>query len=198
MVVVLIDEDADVQNSQTLVDTQVTIDTASLPPNPTIEDWYPIGLQVLQDNGWDLSPNLTGIGAITSCGYTLALDEIQLDFTSRYFDGLRPSVKRGWVSLDRRSNTASVYISYQAMQWVRSSGIDLAEVKVGIHEALEIADQYAGQDYRESVDNKCQVRVYLGSRGWRIKYRKEEERPQWETWTIWVDAVTGEAELEQP
>ena len=193
----VIDEDEDVQCAQTLVDTEVTIDTASLPENPTTKDWYPIGLQVLQENGWDLSPNLTGFGAITSCGSDLVLDEVQMDFVDRYFDGLRPSTKWGWVSLSRRSNTASVLIEYQALQWVRSSGIDLAEVKVGAQEALEIADRYGGREYRESVNDKCRVSVDLWGKRWRIQYRGDDSS-RWENWAIWVDAATGEAELDRP
>jgi hypothetical protein len=191
----IIDEDADVQEPQVLVDTEVTIDTTSLPENPTIADWYPIGLQVLQDNGWDLSPNLTSIGVVTSCGSSLVLDRVQLDFVDHYFDGFRPGVKWGRVSLDRHSNTASVHISYQALQWVWLSGIDLAGVKVGAQEALEIADRYEGQQYRESANDKCKMAIDLGSSGWRIRYR-ENDGSRWEDWAIWVDAETGAVKIE--
>jgi hypothetical protein len=192
----VIDEAEDARNRQTLVRTEVAIDTSLLPENPTIEDWYPIGLEVLQDNGWDLSPNLTSMGTIASCEPGLVLDEVEMKFADRYFDELRPSIKWGWISLDRHSNTASVWIEYQALQWKHSASIDLTQVEVGLQEALEIADRHGGRDYRESVNNECNVNIDLWGDEWRIRYR-EDESSRWEPWIIWIDAATGEAKLEQ-
>jgi hypothetical protein len=197
LLVGVIDEPDEVRNRQTLIDTEVAIDSSTLPESPTIEDWYPIGLQVLQDSGWDLSPNLVSIFTIASCEPGFALDKVDMKFADRYLDEqLRPSIKWGWISLDRRSNTASVWIEYQALRWKHSASIDLSQVEVGLQEALEIADRHAGQEYRESVNNECKVMVDLGSQGWRVSYRGDDSS-RWEDWDIWVDAATGEARLEQ-
>ncbi|MDY7075330.1 MAG: hypothetical protein SXV54_00265 [Chloroflexota bacterium] len=88
----LVDESDDVRNRQTLVRTEVTIDTSSLPENPTVKEWYPLSVQVLQDNGWNLSPNLTSLGTIVSCEPNPVLDKVTMDFVDDYFDGFRPSL----------------------------------------------------------------------------------------------------------
>jgi hypothetical protein len=152
----------------------------------------------LQDNGWDLSSNLTDIQTFAPCGDPdPVLDKVNLHFYDVHFDDLIPYRKHGEVFFDRDLDKVRVSIEYKALQWRRFSSIEFAEVRVELQEALEIADHYGGREYRESLDNQCDVQIWLRPSEWEIGYRNHETS-RWESWTIMIDVETGEAWLNQP
>ncbi len=184
------------QRVVTLVEKTIEIDTNALPEDPTIEDWYPLAIQVLESQNWQLTPNLTDVGASDiPCGSELKLDEIHMTFADRYFEGIFPCVKHAYLSLDRIDNTASVHISYEMMEW-QYAPLDLTQLKIGLDEAFKIADDYQGKTFRDSVNNECRMGFWIKTNAvWEFTYREQGQR--WENWEIWVDAINGEVERHQ-
>jgi hypothetical protein len=156
----LVDEFEEVESPQVLIETEVPIDISILPEYPTEKDWYRIAAQILVDNGWDLSPNLTMLHGFVLCQSYPILDRLNADFADAYFVGVIPHLKMASFRLDQATSTASVLITYQALRW-RHDTLDLSRMEVGLYEALEIADRYGGQEFRESVSNRCVVSIYL-------------------------------------
>jgi hypothetical protein len=196
--VIAIKDSPGVENNEILVNTKVDIDTSSLPVPPKLENWYALGWQLLQDNGWDLAPNLASVQTFAPCGeFTPVLNDVNLDYYDAYFDGLRPCRKHGFVALDRDPGTAWVLIEYNALRWRHLPPIDFTKVKVGLQEALRIADSYKGREYRESLNDQCDVSISLGRDSWEISYRNHETS-RWEFWAILIDVGTGEVWLEEP
>jgi hypothetical protein len=187
-----------VEQSEILVYNKFALDTTSLPERPTLEDWYAIGWQLLQDNGWDLSSNLVSIQTFAPCGDPdPVLNKVNLDFSDAYFDGFIPCRKHGEVCFDRDSDKVRVSIEYNALSWNRPPSIEFTEVRVELPQALEIADRHGGREYRESLNDQCDVEIWLDSSEWEIRYRNLETS-RWEFWTIVIDVETGEARLNQP
>jgi hypothetical protein len=185
------DEFEEVDYPQVLIETEVPIDTSLLPEHPTEKDWYRITAQILEDNGWDLSPNLTMLDGFVPCQSYPALDRLNAHFADAYFVGVIPHLKMASVSLDQTTSTASVLITYQALRW-RHDTLDLSRMKVGLREALEIADRYGGQEFRESVSDRCVVSIYVTDYEWKIGY-KELGQPTWSDLRIQIDAKSGKA-----
>jgi len=179
-----------VEEGEILVHKEVAIHPGFLPEHPTERDWYQITAQLLEDYGWDLSPNLTWLGATGPCAAYTEPDRFSVDFADAYFDGVVPHLKSASVFFDRNANTASVWIDHQALRW-RHDTLDLSKIEVGLYEALEIADRYDGQHFREDVNDKCTVSIHLNDYVWWIGY-KESGEPWSEQWIL-VDSRTGEA-----
>jgi hypothetical protein len=180
----------------TLVDTKVLIDASALPEEPAIGDWYAIAVQVLKDNDWGLSPNLTSAfyGSLP-CQSGPVLDTLTMNFADAYFNGAIPSVKYAEIILNRSNSTASVHIYYSPMRWLHPS-LRLSGVEVDFYEALEIADRQGGQEFRDRVGDACDIGFLIGSDyTWKIDYRKQAQYR--ERWGIWVNARTGEAKQHQ-
>jgi hypothetical protein len=180
-----------VEDGEILVHKEVAIDPGFLPEHPTERDWYQITAQLLEDHGWDLAPNLSGLHGFVPCQSYPEPDRFYLDVAYAYFDGVVPYLKWASVSFDRNANTASVWIEHQALRW-RHDTLDLSKIEVGLYEALEIADRYGGQDFRESVNNECLVGIWLGDAEWEIDYA-ELGPVIWSEEGILVDFRTGEA-----
>jgi hypothetical protein len=185
------DEFEEVESPQIIVETVVMIDTSALPEHPTEEDWYTIAVQVLDDKGWDLSPNLTMVSGLFACQPDTVLDELDLDFADAYFNGIIPYLKTASVSLDRTTNTASVSIAHQALRW-RHSTLDLSEMQFGLHEAIRIADRHGGQKFRELVNGRCEMSVLISDYEWIVSY-KESGQLIWSDLRILVDSRSGKA-----
>ena len=189
--VVLVDELEEVDSPQILVEKEVTIDTSALPEHPTEEDWYSVAVEALQNSDWGLSPDLTRVSVLLPCQSDPVLDELDMDFADVYFDGVIPHLKMASVSLDRTTNTASVMISYQALRW-RRSPLGFSKMEIGLHQALAIADHYGGQEFREGVNDRCVMSIFVTDYEWRIGY-KELGQPIWSDLRIRVDAQSGKA-----
>jgi len=180
----------------TLVNTEVLIDTSALPEKPTVSDWYAIAGQVLENNDWDLSANLTSVfyGDLP-CQSGPALNVLAMSFADSYLNGPIPSVKYAEIILNRANSTASVHIYCSPMRKLRPS-LRLSEVEVGFYEALEIADRQGGQEFRDRVSDACNIGFFIDSDYvWKIDYQKQAQYR--ERWEIWVDARTGEAKQHQ-
>lgn len=176
----------------TLTDTEVALDANALPENPTEDDWYALAVQVLEAQGWNVSPNLTWLFTVgLSCAPNPTLNRLVMTFADFYMEGLVPSVKHAELEFDRAAGIVKVHISYSPMHW-RHSTLDLSKTIVDFYQAIAIADAYGGQEFRESVNNACDMKVALTSRNvWSVVYRENGQR--WENWEIRVDAITGEA-----
>lgn len=179
-----------VEDGETLVRKKVAIDPSVLPEHPTEQDLYRIAVQLLEDHGWNLDPNLTWLSASGSCQSYPKPDRFSVDFADAYFDGVVPHLKWAWISFDRNANTASVWIEHQAIRW-RHDTLDLSKANVGMREALEIADRYGGRDYRKDVNDECRVSICLSDDAWNISYKESGE--PWSEQRILVDFRTGKA-----
>lgn len=186
----LITEQEDVEYPQTIVEKTVAIDTSALAERPTEEDWYAVAVQVLDEEGWDLDPNLTMISALVPCSAEPALGNLEMHFADAYLDGLMPHLNMATVSLDRATNTASIEIAYQALRWKHST-LDLGKVSVGLYEALEIAGRHSGQEFADGASHQCEASIYLIEYEWRIGFR-ESGHTTWPDWRMLVNAQTGE------
>jgi len=171
------------------------MDTSALPEKPTVDDWYTLAIRVLEAQDGQPTPDLVRIYSHTPCQSEPALDGIGMHFATFHFEGVWPSVKYAYMSLNRSSSKASVDLFYALMDW-HYSVLDLSQVDVSFYEAFEIADSYAGQAFRKAVDDKCDIGFRIdASYIWKISYRKYGQPV--EDWEIWVNAVTGEVERRQ-
>jgi hypothetical protein len=186
----LVYELEEVEDPQILVEKEVTVDPDTLPEHPTEQDWYRIAVQILEDHGWNLAPNLTSFFVRVPCQSYPEPDLLSMNFADAYFEGVVPRLKTASVSFDQNTNTGSVLIEYQALRW-RHDTLDLSKTNVGLYEALEIADRYGGRDYREDVNDKCRVIISLSEHVWNISYKESGE--PWSEQRILVDFRTGEA-----
>lgn len=178
-----------VEDGEILVDAEVAIDPGILPDHPAERDLYRIAVQLLEDHGWDLAPNLTWIGAGGPCESYPEPDRFSADFADAYFDGVVLYLKRAGISFDRNTNTASVLMEHQALRWKHDT-LDLSKINVGLYEALEIADRHGGRDYRQDVNDECRVYIHLNDHVWKITYKESGE--PWSERSTRVDSRTGE------
>jgi len=181
-----------------LVDTEVAIDTSALPTRPTEEDWYQLAVQILETHEWDLPPNLTNMGyASFPCAASPTLNAWSMSFEASYFNGIIPTRKSAYIVFNHATSTATVTINSIPFLWPRRSAVlDLSKITVDCYEAFEIADTYAGQEFRDSVNDACQMGLGMTSDYiWSIRYREHDQRR--EDWGIRVDAITGEVERHQ-
>ena len=179
----------EVKHGETLVDKDVAIDPGVLPDHPAERDLYRIAVQLLEDHGWDLAPNLPWIGAGGPCQSNPEPDRFSVDFADAYFDGVVPYLKWASISFDRNADTASVWIEHRALRWKHDT-LDLSETNIGLYEALEIAELHGGRDYRQDVNSKCGVSIFLNDSVWNIGYKESGE--PWSEQSIRVDYGTGE------
>lgn len=184
------------QRVMPLVYETIEIDTSTLPEDPTIEDWYPLAIQILESKNWQLNPNLTSVETSNiPCDSEPKLNEITFNFADVYFDGIFPCRKRAHIWLNRTNHTASIDIYYEMMEW-QYAPLDLAQLEIDLDEAFKIADDYQGKTFRDSVNNECQMGFWIKTNAiWEISYKAEGQR--WEDWEIWVDAINGEAKRHQ-
>jgi len=186
----LVYELEEVEDPQILVEKEVAIDPGALPEHSTEQDWYRIAVQILEDHGWDLAPNLTVVSALVSCQSCPTWSRLDMDFADAYLHGVVPYLKMASISFDQNTNTASVLIEHQALRW-RHDTLDLSKAKVGLCEALEIADRYAVRDYREDASDGCKASIFLSDHVWKISYKESGE--PWSEQLILVDSRTGKA-----
>jgi len=175
-----------------VMDIEMALDMSDLPESPTEDDWYALAVQVLEANGWNVSPNLTRLHSTKlPCSPNPALNGLVMFFADSYMEGYVPSVKHAELVFNRTANTVEVHISYSPMHWGHSR-LDLSKTKVDFYQALAIADAYGGRAFRDSVNDACDISVILTSRNvWLVCYR--ENGQQWEDWEIRVNAITGKA-----
>jgi len=174
-----------------LVDKETLTSFDSLPERPTEDDWYALGLQVLQDNHWQVAPNLTSMWSLDLlCSSSPTPSKIAMHFADSYLEGPVPSVKHAEIIFDRTTSVVQIHIYYAPVHWGVSQ-VKLTKLNVDLYEALALADAYGGADYRQGADDGCVMSVRLTSNyRWIVKYGRPGWR--WEDWEMVVDAVTGD------
>lgn len=102
-----------------------------------------------------------------------------------------------YVGINVEGGRAS-YRSYRETSRSPSVGrtaIDYSGLPIRIYEALQIAENSGGREFRNSVNNACVIRGGLGGYGkadeWRVGYVVGGEKPEW-AFEIEIDAVSGE------
>lgn len=190
------DEWEEVEYPQVLVDKEVAVDTRALPEQPSMNDWYLLAVQILRNNGWDLAPNLTRVWALRPCEPGSELTRLEMSFADAYLFDLIPSLRLASVSLYPKSDRAAVLIAYQALRW-RHKTLDPGELRIGLHEAIEIADRHGGQDYRETMKDKCEVVVSITGDQWIVRFRESRQSSSTDI-EIRVDAKSGKAKRLAP
>jgi hypothetical protein len=190
------DEWEEVEYPQIIVEKEVAIDTQALPEQPRMTDWYPLAVQILKDDGWDLAPNLTKIRALCTCEPGTGLIGVEMSFADAYLSGLIPSLRLASISFDPGSDRASVLIAYQALRW-RHKTLDLDELGIGLHEAIEIADRHGGQEYRETMKDACEVTASITGDHWIVRFRGSRQSSPTDI-EIRVDAQSGKAKRLTP
>lgn len=178
-----------------LADTTSDFDASSLPEEPTLNDWYALAGQVLESYDRQFKPDLKSIYyALLPCSSEVSPNVVEIVFGSFFYDRT-PNVKTAQISFDRSANEVSIYIYYEQLEFDVSK-IDISKVQVDSNEALETADHFAGQNFRDSIDDNCTMAIQLDSDYmWKVRYHKNGQ--QWEDWEIWVDAIDGEVERRQ-
>jgi hypothetical protein len=176
-----------------LLDTEIPVDTSSVPLNSTEKDWYPIAVQVLASQGWDLPPHLVLFGSpITRCSPPFELDRVNMEFSAVEWEGLFPYVKVAEISFVRSAGNASVRIWVDGPRLTTYNPVlDLAKMQVDAQKALELAERYGGQEHRDRVQNRCQINIQIVDDLWRIRYWDPEHLTDSEFW-IEIDAKTGQ------
>ena len=177
-----------------LVDTVISIDTSVLPENATEKDWYPIALQVLEDSGWELPPNLVMLSSGIPCSPPAELERLHLDFAATDLVGFLPHYIGAQLYLDRRTGTAKVMIWDGGPRLAHSRTLELSEMTVDLRKALEIADANGGQEVRRQVDKSCEASIWIREHTWEIHYYyREPEQSARTLLYVEVDARTGKA-----
>jgi hypothetical protein len=176
----------------TLVDTKLTIDTSTLPEDPKEKDWYPIAVRVLESSAWNLPPNLVMFGTNVPCSVPTGLTRLHLGFEAVDFVGVVPHRKVAVVDLDRSTDSASVRIYDAGPSLTPLQTLQFSRMLVDSHEALAIADRYGGREFRESVNNNCEVSLWIRDYEWGINYKEsgQSTRPELR---IRIDAKSGKA-----
>ena len=78
--------------------------------------------------------------------------------------------------------------------------VDYPNLPIRIYEALQIAEDSGGRDFRDSVDNACEIRggigAYRETGKWKVGYviLDEEKNPEW-VLEFEIDAMGGEVRL---
>lgn len=192
--VFVVSDDVEMPDREALAYRTFTLEPNLLPDGPSDRDWYDAAVTLLRESGWDLDPDLTSLGTVVPCrpDPSLEIDRITLFFIDTYHVGLLPSVKRATVVIDRSLGSADVHISYKVWETVRLRPTDFRSAGISMRQALAIADEHGGREFREAHEDVCDAGVYLWGNRWRVSYRADT-RSGWERWWIWVDAETGEA-----
>lgn len=188
----LVTEDADVENPQILVEKQIGDGDFDFDNRYTEEELYRLASEVLLANGWDVDTNLGAIRARLSCSGDPSLYTIEMFFADRYLDRLRPSLKLGFVYFDYQERTIHILIEYQALSWGYQM-VNLAEIKIGLYEAVEIAREFEDEQFTKDIQN-CVINAHIdGDEGaWIISYAKKDSAIR-SGWKIKVDVESGEA-----
>ncbi len=174
-------------------ETTVKIDTSGLPENATEEDWYPLALQVLEESGWELPPNLVMLGSSIPCSPPATLKKLDLEFIATDLVGIIPHPKAASLDLDRLAGTASIEFYDAGPGFTRSRVLEFSEMRVRLHDALDIADANGGQQFRKQVASSCRAYIYVRDYTWKIFYYSEPSQPNHPSWSVDIDARTGKA-----
>ena len=175
--------------SEQIVKTEVTLEPGQLSMDSTLEEWYNLGVQMLEEQGWDDSPDLTLLYARFQCtpeSQQPVLDSIHMWFARAYFAG----IKFGEVYLRPANGTASVEIAYEPLRW-RHTGINITRIKVDWRQALEIGGQHTGAAFLREAGDRCLIGLDLNENVWKVSYGDSGASSPWIGPTISIDARTG-------
>lgn len=185
---------------RTIVETKVALEPGQLSMDSTLEEWYDLGVQVLEEQGWDVSPNLSQISVDLVCSplpQEPTLRRVYMHFADAYFAGIVPSTKFARVDFEPSIDAASMEIAYQPLRWYKKY-LEVARIKVGWREATRIAQQHGGDSFQGKVQNSCHIDLWLYEYRWRISYSGGGGGLSSSTGpTIWIDARTGKV-LDNP
>lgn len=175
-----------------LVEAEVEIDTSTLlPREPTAEDWYPVAVQLLDEQGGRSPMKLYSLGGYTdSCVPSLSLNHFHAEFMAYEFRGILPYKRFAQLSFDQAAGSAFVWITEEGPVLTRSPLMDFSKVKVHSREVLDLAEQAGGEQYRQRVNNQCQISISLVRYKWKIYYWQHGQKDAPGLW-IEVDARTG-------
>jgi hypothetical protein len=189
-IVIVLDTYAEAEPFEYTIETKVAVDASFLPEHPTEADWYLIAKQSLEDSGWELSPNLTKIWTTFPCQSDGVLDHLEMQFSDAYFSGIIPHLKVASVSLNHTRDVASVRIGDEASRW-RHSPMDVSAMKVGFYEAVKIADRYAGKEFRQTVNDRCEMTVFVTDYTWKVYYFRDDQQIPVPDLKIEINARSG-------
>jgi hypothetical protein len=181
--------------SETVVETEVALEPGQLSMDSSMEEWYNLGVQMLGEQGWNDSPDLTLLYARFRCtpeSQQPVLDSVHMWFARTYFTG----IKFGEVYLQPANGTASVEIAYEPLRW-RHTNIDTTRIKVDWHQALEIGRQHTGATFLTEAGDRCLVGLDLDENVWQVSYGDSGASSPWIGPTISIDARTGQV-LDNP
>jgi hypothetical protein len=156
----------------TIVETEVPLDTTMLPQVLTEREWYSMAVQVLRSNGWNLSLDPVNLGGNSPCSSSLQLTKLNMEFAATDFVGILPHGKAATVDLDRATNKASIWIYDAGFRLKHSQRMELSKMAIGLHDAFDIADRNGGQDFRQSLNNHCEVLFWINDYEWQFAYRE--------------------------
>ena len=188
------------EGSETVLKTEVPLQPGQLPMESTVEEWYDLAVQMLEEQGWDLSPNLVEFSVHLVCSplpQKPTLRGLYIFFHDAYFDGTMPSTKSAYMSFKPSIDAVSIEITNYPLRWHRKH-LELDAIKVGWRDALRIAQQHGGDSFQARVQNLCRVGLSLDDHRWSVKYSTGgDDLPYSAGPTIRIDGRTGEV-LENP
>lgn len=153
----------------TLSDTEVAVDPGVLSTD-SYEEWYQMARQLLSDQGWESSRNLTLLNGQVPCSSPSSLNSLHFGFTDVEFATVIPHLKVASVGLDRSTGMASVQIEDRGPGLGKHHAIDLSEVTVEPYEAVALAEAQGGQALRDQLENACNIVFVLSDYVWYIDY----------------------------
>ena len=181
--------------SETVVETEVALEPSQLSTDSTVEEWYDLAVQMLEEQGWNVSPDLALLYARFQCmpkSQQLALDSVHMRFAGAYLTG----IKFGEVYLWPANRTASIEIAREPLRW-RHANIDTTRIEIDWRQALEIGEQHTGTAFLKEVGDRCLVGLDLDENVWQVSYGDSGASSPWIGPTISIDARTGKV-LDNP
>jgi hypothetical protein len=181
--------------SETMVETEVALEPGQLSTDSTVEEWYDLAVQMLEEQGWNVSPDLALLYARFQCmpkSQQLVLDSVHMRFAGADFTG----IKFGEIYLWPANRTASIEIAREPLRW-RHANIDTTRIKIDWRQALEIGEQHAGTAFLREVEDRCLIGLQLDEYMWRVSYGDSGASSPWIGPTICIDATTGKV-LDNP
>jgi hypothetical protein len=178
---------------RTILQTETALEPGQFRIDSTVTQWYDLGVHMLQEHGWDVSPDLTRLYASLQCtskSQEPVLKNVHMQFADAYFSGIIPGIKFGDVYLRSANETASVEIAYQPLRW-RHTSVDTTRIKVDWRQALEIAQQHTGSSFLREAGDRCLVGLALDRDVWEVSYGDSGASSPWIGPTISIDARTG-------
>ena len=184
-----------------VLDTKVPLEPGQLSMDSTVEEWTDLAVQMLEEQGGHVSPSLGELRVNLVCSpppQEPTLEGVYVFLDDAYFDGIVPGMRAAQVYFVRSTDAVSMQIVDLPLRR-HPKRLELDAIRVGLRDALRMAQQHGGDSFQAKVKNNCRIHLRLYEYLWRISYMGGGDGlPSLEGPTIYIDARTGKVLHNQP